>query len=609
MCGIAGIVNKSEPVDKNTLELMADLLQHRGPDAKGFFQDNNIGLVHTRLSIVDLSGGNQPLVSPDKNLVLVANGEIYNHLELRQELELKGYRYQTHSDCESILYAYQEWGSNFLEKVYGMFAFALFDHEKQQVVLARDRLGIKPLFFIQDSNGVRFASELKALLLSESEKTSLNGQAVIEYLNNNFTSARNTLISNVQRVLPGESVTIAQGKVVNYQQYWQLTKIEPADYSQQTAEKKFDELMESVVTQHLRSDVPVGIFLSGGVDSAVTLSLIRRYTDQQIKSYSVGFPDSDAHNELAAAHRIAELFETEHTELELEKDALLNVLPATVSAADELMGDYANLPTWLLAQRAAEDVKVVFTGEGGDEVFAGYGRYRIGLVKRLKSVFNASPRGSFRKHGMLKKPWVTDIWNKNLSTLTGQWSAVFDEAWAQCPDNWSDLQKMQYTDIKTWLCDDLLVKADRMLMAHGVEGRVPFLDHRVVEFGLALPDNLKIQGKTGKFFLKKWAEKSLPFDHLYAKKKGFTVPVKQWVNAGGFLRRLGHELENESLNKMVFDHDRMQDFITSQLAEMNHPAAVWAITQLVLWLEIVNNNWRADEMVDKKLRGLFDLES
>lgn len=594
MCGIAGIFSREEHVSKDKLSAMVRELKHRGPDADGTYIKDTIGMVHTRLSINDLAGGNQPLYSSDKNLVLIANGEIYNHLELRELLQSKGYQYQTHSDCESILYAYQEWGDRFLEYLFGMFAFALFDIGKKTLFLARDRLGIKPLYYIEDKDGLRFASELKALQLNKSERMDINPEALFELMNNNFSTSSRTLLNRVNRVMPGECLVIRSGKIQQRRTYWSLLDIEPIAITQKQAEEKFDELMSEVVPQHLRSDVPVGIFLSGGVDSAVLLSQIRRFTDQPVSSFSVGFPDSDTHNELALARRMADQFETDHHELHLEREQLLEVLPETIWAADDLMGDYANLPVWMLSEYAADKVKVVFSGEGGDEVFAGYGRYRKTLPGKIINALSFAKRSGFRKRGMLKGALVRDIWKKEFLPAAEKWDQRFDELWANCPVGWSDLQRMQYVDISSWLCDDLLVKADRMMMAHGVEGRVPFLDHRIVEFGLSLPDYLKIEQKTGKLFLKKWAENYLPKDHLYGKKKGFTVPVRQWMSDSAYIEKIMDAIGSSEGIDRFFSQQGLQKLFMTSSGSSRHSSARWMLLQLMLWFEGSADNWKRD---------------
>ncbi|BBP03674.1 asparagine synthetase B [Sulfuriferula plumbiphila] len=580
MCGIAGIYSVSAAVPQAALTQLAAALRHRGPDATGYHQTARLGLVHTRLSIIDLAGGNQPLYTRDRRLCVVANGEIYNHIELRATLEARGHVFSTHSDCETILHAYREYGDDFVRHLFGMFAFALYDVTRDRLLLARDRLGIKPLFIMADSAGVGFASEIKALLPAGAP-AHIEPDALLQYFHSNFISGARTIVAGIEKVLPGELVEVRDGRITSRSRYWQLSDVEPLEISYAEAARRFDDLMATVVQQHLRADVPFGVFLSGGVDSSTLVALIRRYSDQPLHTYSVGFPGAAVNNELAAARRVAEQFHTGHTELALSERDLLAVLNDTIAVSGELMADYANLPTWLLARRASQDVKVVLSGEGGDEVFAGYGRYRAPRIRRLWQALQHPGSGGYRTRGLAKSVSVTDLFNGGDAERIAR--APFIQAWREANPRWSDLVRMQYTDVATWLADDLLVKADRMMMAHGVEGRVPFLDHRVVEFGLALPDRLKVEGRTGKVFLRRWAEQFLPRDHLWSKKKGFTVPVREWLRGERMVQ----------LGAACHGHAAFQAMRAAPLARLigrqsrtgDETIFVWALLQYGLWHE------------------------
>ena len=597
MCGIAGIYSTSAPVPQAALEQLAVALQHRGPDATAYYRSGTLGLVHTRLSIIDLAGGNQPLYTPDRQLCVVANGEIYNHIELRTELEARGHVFSTHSDCETILYAYREYGDRFVEHLYGMFAFALYDVAQNRLLLVRDRLGIKPLFLRADGQGVRFASEIKALLNADAPPV-VQADALLQYFQSNFTSGAQTIVAGIEKVLPGELVELRDGRITARHHYWHLNQIEPLELSYAEAARRFDDLMAEVIQQHLRADVPFGVFLSGGVDSSTLVALIRRYSDQPLHTYSVGFPGTSVNNELAAARRIAEQFHTEHTELALTERDLLAVLPDTMSDSAELMADYANLPTYLLAQRASQDVKVVLSGEGGDEVFAGYGRYRVSRFKRWWRAVQHPGSGGYRVRGLAKSTAIAAVFPDHANA-DRRARTPFMDAWNSANPHWSTLARMQYTDIQTWLADDLLVKADRMLMAHGVEGRVPFLDHRVVEFGLALPDRLKVEGRSGKVFLRRWAERFLPKDHLWSKKKGFTVPVGTWLR-GERMAQLVVACQGHA----AFQGIEATSLLTRHASKGDETSIVWALLQYGLWYERfvqgragVLHGWVADEAI------------
>ena len=578
MCGIAGIYSTSTPVPQAALEQLAAALQHRGPDATAYHRSGTLGLVHTRLSIIDLAGGNQPLYTADHQLCVVANGEIYNHIELRTELEARGHVFSTHSDCETILYAYREYGDRFVEHLFGMFAFALYDVAQERLLLVRDRLGIKPLFLRADGQGVRFASEIKALLNADAPPV-VQVDALLQYFQSNFISGAQTIVAGIEKVLPGELVELRDGRITARHHYWQLNQIEPLELSYAEAARRFDDLMAEVIQQHLRADVPFGVFLSGGVDSSTLVALIRRYSDQPLHTYSVGFPGTSVNNELAAARRIAEQFHTVHTELALTERDLLAVLPDTMSDSAELMADYANLPTYLLAQRASQDVKVVLSGEGGDEVFAGYGRYRVSRLKRWWRAVQHPGSGGYRVRGLAKSTAIGAVFpdHANADRIA---RTPFIDAWNSANPHWSMLARMQYTDIQTGLADDLLVKADRMLMAHGVEGRVPFLDHRVVEFGLALPDQLKVEGRSGKVFLRRWAEQFLPKDHLWSKKKGFTVPVGAWLR-GERMAQLVVACQGHA----AFQGIEASALLTRHASKGDETTFIWALLQYGLWYE------------------------
>lgn len=582
MCGIAGAFLRQGVVSKQAIDRTNLTLAHRGPDGSGYFQDQSIALLHTRLSIIDLEGGSQPLFSEDKNLCLVANGEVYNYVELRQHLESLGHHFHTHSDCEPIIAAYKQYGDSFLNKLQGMFAFALYDRVTERLLIVRDRLGIKPLFLQQDEKGVYFASEIKALLAINSQTAQVNPDGLVQFMQNNFSSLDTTLFKRIDRVLPGEAILIEKGQIVKRFQYWKPEYVVPTRLTEAELQQQFDELMEQVMKIHLRSDVPFGLFLSGGVDSAVLLAMLDKYVDGTISTYSVGFPGTSVTNELNAANTMAQRYNTQHTVLELREHDLLRTLPHAIWSADELMGDYANLPVSLLARRASQDLKVVFSGEGGDEVFGGYARYRMPALKRFLKQLRYPGSGGFRMSKTLKSSWEKQLYGPQLLEHCNAWSVPFRTCWQALPDDWPLMSRMQAVDIQTWLADDLLVKADRMLMAWGIEGRVPFLDHRIVEFGLSLPAQMKMQGKDGKAFLRRWAEQYLPRDHLWGKKRGFTVPVYDWLR-GPLLNDLYRLLPEHAGIKSWFNPITVRAVIQRQqlIGDMTQP--VWRLWQFAIW--------------------------
>ncbi|HHC72308.1 MAG TPA: asparagine synthase (glutamine-hydrolyzing) [Thiotrichales bacterium] len=586
MCGIAGIIaTPAGEIDPARLERALERLAHRGPDHRGSHSEGGVALGHTRLSIIDLEGGDQPLFSADRHLVLVANGEIYNHVELREELEARGHRFSSRSDCETILHAYREYGEAFLEHLHGMFAFALWDGERQRMILARDRLGMKPLFLHASPTGIRFASELKGLLPLLDHTPDIHPGALIQYLSRQFSSGTTTIFQGIERLLPAEAVCIEGGRITRRWRYWCATAVEPSSAGLEEAREEFDAIMERVMVEHMRSDVPFGLFLSGGVDSAILLAMLEHHGAGPIHTWSVGFADDDRDSELPAARRLAERFGTRHEVLELERDQVFGVLAHTVWAADELMLDYANLPTALLAHAAARRLKVVFSGEGGDEVFAGYRRYGVHpLERRLKALFHPGS-GGFRIRGYLRRRWRRHLPLPALAEHVEMERLPVINAWQETPARWSDLQRMQYVDLVTALPDNLLVKNDRMLMASGMEGRLPFVDHRVVEFGLGLPDALKRDAGGGKRFLKWWAERWLPRDHLNAPKRGFHVPVGTWLTPD-LMDRLAGRLPAHPAITPWFEGGVVRELLDNARRRNSPNRIVWALLQLAIWHEL-----------------------
>jgi asparagine synthase (glutamine-hydrolysing) len=582
VCGIAGFMQRSGTAEPATLEAQLRRLAHRGPDDTGHFTEGPVALGHARLSIIDPAGGHQPLFSPDGNLVVVANGEIYNFVELRETLTARGHRFATGSDSEVILHAYAAYGDAFLEHLEGMFAFALFDRDRDRLILARDRLGMKPLFLAPWAGGLAFASEIKGLLPAWPHTPEVEPDGLARYLQHQFSAGRRTPVAGIERVLPGEAVVVEAGAVRERFRYWTPWTVATRPESYEEAAERFDGLMDTVLRQHMRTDVPFGLFLSGGVDSSLLLALLSQYRDEPIRTFSVGFTSDRFRDELPIAEGLAARFGAHFTPLRLEPEQLLHRLPHTVWAADDLMRDYANLPTSLLAQAAGRELKVVFSGEGGDEAFAGYGRYRASTLERgLKGALHPGT-GGFRTRGMLRGRQPHWLLQPALRTAVGRSREPFREAWAAAPGHWSDLQRMQGTDITTALPDNLLTKVDRMLMASGVEGRVPLVDRRLIEFGLSLPDGLKTGKGEGKVFLKRWAERHLPRDHLRARKQGFKVPVTEWLQ-GDFLDRLEHRLPRHPAVTPWFRPEGLRRLCRRQRRRGDAAQPLWAVLQFALW--------------------------
>jgi len=589
VCGIAGYFHTRGTRTGPGLDSSLKRLAHRGPDETGTFMEGALALGQTRLSIIDLTGGRQPLFSRDGQLVLVANGEIYNFVELRQELEEKGHHFLTGSDSEVIIHCYAEYGDDFIEHLHGMFAFALYDRKRTRLILARDRLGIKPLFMVRQPDGVAFASELKALLPLLDHKPDINPLGLAQYLQNQFTTGATTILEGVERILPGEAVSVQKGEEISRWRYWSAAGISPRLISFEEALEEFDRLMETVMIEHMRSDVPFGLFLSGGVDSAILLALLSKYKEEPVRTFSVGFPGTSLTDELPLARAMARRFNSRHTEITPTREEIFRALPLTVWAADDLMRDYANLPTSILSAAAGKELKVVFSGEGGDEVFGGYGRYRTSpLELKVKSLF-APGSGGFRTRGTVRGKWRKILIKEEFRPFLDLARHPFVEAWSRTPARFSSLQRMQYTDLVTALPDNLLVKADRMMMAWGLEGRVPFLDHRVVQFGLSLPDHLKIRSGEGKVFLKRWAARFLPEDHLQRPKKGFHVPVGEWLSPS-FLDKLAQVLPDHPAVAPWFEQAGLRELIRRCPESSVNSRMLWSILQFAIWHRLVLEN-------------------
>ena len=583
MCGIAGfILRAGGRPDPAELHRMGAALAHRGPDDRGIHIAGPVGLAQTRLSIIGLATGHQPMVSEDRTLALAANGEVYNYIELNAELEAAGRRLLTDSDSETILHAYAVHGLGFLGRLRGMYAFALQDQANRRLILGRDRLGIKPLFYVRLLDRIAFASEIKALLPVLPGRPEIDPGALRQFLQNQFASGEETLVAGIRRVLPGEVLVVDEDLKVVRHRYWSPLGVAPRPIGEEEAQYELDGLLDAAMTEHMRSDVPFGLFLSGGVDSGVLAALLHAHGAGRIRSFSVGYRGTRMTQELDEAARVATHFGLDHQPLELTLDQVFGRIPQTVWAADELMRDYASLPTSILAETAGAEVKVVFSGEGGDEVFAGYRRYRPSAFERWAKALIHPGTGGFRTRGQWAWRWTRRLFGPALRGAPGSDRAPFLRAWGEAPSAWSAMQHRQYVDLVTALPDNLLVKTDRMLMAFGVEGRVPFLDHRIVEFGLSLPDRLKVRGRQGKWLLRRWAEPRLPPGHLERPKRGFHVPVGDWLT-GRVAERLGERLQHNRGIREWFDPAAIPDLVAARQAGRGGSRELFGLMQLAIW--------------------------
>ena len=582
MCGIAGILEKPDRrVQAETLWQMAAILAHRGPDDRGIYQHDSLGLAQTRLAIIGLRTGHQPLRSAEGHLTLVANGEIYNDLELRPALAARGCQFQTDSDSETILQAYRVYGLDFVHHLRGMYAFALWDQREERLILARDRLGIKPLFYLEKGGRFCFASEIKALLPLLPEAPALNPRGLRQFLQNQFSTGRETPFQGIERLLPGEMLVIDRQRKRSHRRYWSLLSQKTQIRRSGEALEALDALLHSVLAEHRRSEVPFGLFLSGGLDSGTLAALLADLGSGRVQAWSVGYQGS-APDELDRAARIARALGLDYQPLRLHLESLFQRIPHSIWAADELMRDYASLPTLALAESAARQVKVVFSGEGGDEVFGGYGRYRPHPLERWFKAWLRPGSGGFRTRGQWNAHWSKRLLGPELQEVAGVEYAPFRRAWRETPPHWTDLQRRQYTDLITALPDNLLVKTDRMLMGFGLEGRVPFLDHRLVEFGLMLPDSLKVRAHQGKWLLRRWARDRLPPELRTGSKRGFHVPVGDWLR-GKRLDQIGAQLlRNEGIRRW-FQPEAIPALIAARHRGRKVSRLIWGLMQFAIW--------------------------
>jgi len=507
-----------KPVADTLLGRLADAMAHRGPDGSGRYVAGNVAMVQTRLAIIDLATGDQPFFGPN-GTALVANGEIYNYLELRAELGQE--RFQTASDCEVPLALYADGMADAFDRLRGMYALALHDPAYGRLMLTRDPFGIKPLYYIEDEDGIAFASEPQALLAAGLVRPELVSEKAAELLQLQFTTGRETAFQGIYRVLPGETLIVEGGHIVARRQRSALPRgLLHADSESALLDRLEQVLVESI-RMHLASDVGCGMFLSGGIDSSVILALVAREADRPIRTYTVGFPGTTAHDEREAAARLTQRFCAEHATIGFEETDFWRMLPRVAKAVDDPTSDYAALPTFKLAELAAAEQKVVLTGEGGDELFAGYGRYRAADRPWWRGGKRLRSRGILDGLGVLGSD--DQGWRDGMTVA---------EVAANLPGR-TRLQAAQALDCVDWLPQDLLTKLDRCLMAHGLEGRTPFLDPKVAAFAFALPDRLKINRRFGKWLLRQLLDRLAPGFGAFERKRGFTVPVAEWIRARG----------------------------------------------------------------------------
>ena len=569
MCGIAGIIhpNPDRPVDPALVERMRDALVHRGPDGAGVWTGRGIGLGHRRLAIIDLAGSPQPMASADGRCVIVFNGEIYNFRELRRELQGAGHVFRTAGDTEVILAAYAQWGTGCLDRLDGMFAFALYDSARQQVLLARDRLGVKPLYYAPLGDGsIAFASEMKGLLAHPLLARRISAQAVDAFLAFGYVPDSHAILEGVRKLPAGHFWLIEQGKAAPAPQRWwdiDFTRRESASEAELAEELR--RLMREAVQSRMVADVPLGAFLSGGVDSSSVVAFMHEASSAKVQTCSIGF-DVVAVDETSYARRVAEQFGTDHHERIVGQDDFA-AAGRLAAMFDEPFADASALPTWRVCQLARERVTVALSGDGADEAFAGYRRQVFHHhEERLRSLLPEALRASvFGTLGRLypKADWAPrplrakatllglaasgeEAYARSLGAMPHeQRAALYTPALASALAGFraedevvalmrdaparSGLDRAQYADLKFWLPGDILTKVDRTSMAVSLEAREPLLDHRLIAFAARLPEAMRVRGQTGKYLLKRSMEDRLPRDILYRPKQGFVTPIAEWL--------------------------------------------------------------------------------
>jgi asparagine synthase (glutamine-hydrolysing) len=617
MCGIAGLFHPDvpKPVEPARIEAMTDALAHRGPDGSGVWTAPGIGLGHRRLSIIDLSdAASQPMLTPDRRLAISFNGEIYNFREIRAELEAKGHSFQTESDTEVILAAWREWEAGCLARLNGMFAFALYDAGEDALYLVRDRLGVKPLFVAQISDGaVIFASELKGLLAHPGLRRTPDPVAIEDYLAYGYVPDDVSIVEGVRKIPAGHYLRIRRGReIANPVQWWDVDFSVTDRRSARVLQEELVERLREAVRSRMVADVPLGAFLSGGVDSSAVVAFMAEASRSAVETCSIGFDEAD-HDETAHAARVAELFATRHRTRTVAA-ADFDLIDTLATAFDEPFADASAFGTYRVSELAREKVTVALSGDGADEILAGYRRYRLfrnedrarGLLPgplgraagwlggiypkldnapqwlRAKTTLQALGQGSGTAYALavgVTPPAIRrEIFRAPLGGHVAE--ARYARAFRDAPAN-DALSRAQYADLKIWLPGDILTKVDRASMAVSLEAREPLLDHRLVEFAAKLPPHLRLRGGTGKWLMKRALADRLPDDLLHRRKMGFVTPVSAWLRGplAGEARRIAHSLALAETG--WFDAEAIQRLADGHLAgDVDHGRTLWQLLML-----------------------------
>lgn len=633
MCGICGYsyADPARPVERSLLQRMNDAMYHRGPDSEGLYVHDNVGIAMRRLAIIDLVTGNQPLANEDHTVWIVFNGEIYNYPELRPQLEARGHVFRTNSDTEAIVHLYEEYGTGCLQHLRGMFAFAIWDARQRRLFLARDRLGQKPLYYSRFDSALLFGSELKCLLNYPGMPREIDLEALHHYLSLQYIPDPWTAFKGIHKLPPAHYLLWHDGQV-QIRRYWDLAYVPQSQLSLEEATCRLREVVTEAVRIRLLSDVPLGAHLSGGIDSSIIVGLMAELTDQPVKTFAIGFNETHF-NETPYARQVAQQFGTDHYEFVLEPDAL-DVLPKMMGHFDEPFADLAAMPTWYLARMTRQHVTVALNGDGGDEAFAGYRRYygdqvanayrmvpdllRDGVLRQLLQrlpVQTNRPRATSLVEGLRQLTHAASMthaaskvrWDEYFSEAE-KWNlyqddvrqamiglptaALLEEVFGQAQAS-NRLDRTLYTDMHTYLPGALLPKVDRMTMAHALEARSPFLDHKVMELTASFPAAWKVRGRQTKWILRKTFADLLPPAVEKRGKVGFMVPFGAWLRGTlyepvydlllGPDAHLTHLLRREAVEQTVQAHMNGQ---------ADNASRVWALLSLETWLRQIQSTER-----------------
>tara|TARA_R110001583_G_scaffold7158_6_gene35672 strand:- start:18810 stop:20711 length:1902 start_codon:yes stop_codon:yes gene_type:complete len=628
MCGISGIFsfNEHHVIDEQLLKSMNNVQAHRGPNDQGYHIGNGIGLGHRRLSIIDLAGGHQPIYNEDNTVSVVFNGEIFNHHEIAQELKDKGHIFKTTSDTETIVHAWEEWGVDCVHHFRGMFAFILWDDNKKELFVVRDRLGIKPLHYSLLTDGsVIFGSELKVLRQHPLCSTEISPEAIEDYLTFGYVPDPKTIFTNTYKLEAGHYLHLKQGKVptkLTSKQYWDLPWQAAKTLSTQEIESELIERLKDAVNIRMEAEVPLGSFLSGGVDSGAIVAMMSQLQDKAVTTCSIGF-DVPEFNETDFAQLVADRYKTNH-QVEMVDHEDFDLIDKLIDIYDEPYADSSALPTYRVCELARKHVTVALSGDGGDELFAGYRRYRFhmaeqalrdkiptairkpifGLLGKVYPKLDWAPqflraKTTFQSLAMTSsEAYLNSMSKLRADERNALYSTAFKEKLAGYSANQvfekilagksfdDPLKEIQYLDYKTWVTGDINTKVDRASMAHGLEVRVPILDHQFIEWAFKVPSSLNLQGSEGKAEFKKQLEPHVPNDNLYRKKMGFSIPLAQWLR-GPLKAKMTKLLTSETFQQTnIFQAEKISKIINEHVTgKSDHSAALWTLMMLGQFIE------------------------